>query len=87
MVGEAAVLLGIQHLQQGRGRITAPIGPQLVDLVEEEQWVGRLRFLHPLDDLARHRSDVGPAMATHLRLVAHTTKRHANEVTTRRLGD
>ena len=74
------VLLGIEHLEQRRGRIAAPVGAELVDLVEQEQRVRRLRLLHALDDLAGHRADIGPAMAADLGLVTHAAQRHAHEV-------
>ena len=59
MVLEAAVLLGIEDLEQRRGRIAAEILAELVDLVEQEQRVGRPRFLDVGDDLARQRADIG----------------------------
>src|SRR5262249_60664124 len=63
------------------------IGPQLVDLSEQEQRIGRLRLAHALDDLARHRTDIGTPMAADFRLVAHATKRDADEFATSGLGD
>jgi len=53
MVLETAVLLGVEDLQQGRSRVAAKIGAELVDLVEQEQGIGRSRFLQIGDDLAR----------------------------------
>ena len=80
VVVEGRVLLGVEHLEQRRGRIAAPVGAELVDLVEQEERVRRLRLLHALDDLARHRADIGPAVAADLGLVAHAAQRHAHEV-------
>ena len=40
MVVEGVVLLGVEHLQQRRRRITAEIGTHLVDLVQKEERVG-----------------------------------------------
>ena len=37
VVGEVVVLLGVEHLEQGAGRIAAEVLAQLVDLVEHEQ--------------------------------------------------
>ena len=87
MVVEGRVLLGIEHLEQRRRRIAAEIRAELVDLVEQEQRVRRLRLLHALQDLARQRADIGPAMAADLGLVTHAAQRHAHEVAARRLGD
>ena len=87
VVVEVQVLLGIEHLQQRRRRIAAPVVAHLVHLVEEEQRVRRLGLLHPLDDLARHRADVGPPVAADLRLVADAAQRHPHEVAPGRPGD
>ncbi len=87
VVGEGRVLLRIQHLQQRRRRIAAPVGPELVHLVQQEQRVGGLGLLHALDDLARHRADIGPPVAADFRLVPHAAERHAHEVPPRRPGD
>ena len=86
VVVEGGVLLRVQHLQQRRGRIAAPVGAQLVDLVQQEQRIGGLRLLHALDDLAGHRADIGAPVAADLRLVAHAAQRHAHEVAARRLA-
>ncbi len=80
VIAERVVLLRIQHLEQRRAGIAAEIGAQLVDLVEDEHRVLRLRAAQPLDDLPRQRADVGPAMAADLGLVAHAAERHAHEL-------
>ena len=87
VIVEGVVLLGVQHLQQRRRRIAAEIGAHLVDLVEQEQRVRRLRLAHRLDDLAGHRADIGAPVAADLGLVAHAAERHAHEVAAGRLRD
>ena len=87
VVVEGRVLFRVQHLQQGAGRIAAPVGAHLVDLVEQEEGVGGLGLLHRLDDLAGHRADVGAPVAADLGLVAHAAQRQAHELAPRRLGD
>ena len=42
---------------------------------------------HVLQDLARHRADIGAAVAADLRLVAHAAERHAHELAIRRARD
>ena len=81
------VLLGVEHLEQRRRRVAAPVGAELVDLVEQEERVRRLRLLHALDDLAGHRADIGAAVAADLGLVAHAAQRHAHELAARRPRD
>src|SRR3546814_7344788 len=41
VIVERGVLLGVEHLEKRRRRIAAPVGAELVDLVEEEERVGR----------------------------------------------
>src|SRR5580693_5046709 len=87
MVVERGVLLGVEHFEErGRG-VAAPVRTEFVDLVEQEQRVRGFRLLHPLNDLARHRADVGPAMSADLGLVTHATQRHPHEVPSGRPGD
>src|SRR5260370_132820 len=74
VIVEGRVLLGIEHLQQRRGRIAAPIGAELVDLVQQEQRVRGFRLLHALQHLAGHRPDLAPPMAATLRLAPHAAQ-------------
>src|SRR3546814_5193784 len=60
---------------------------KLVDLVQQEQWIGRPRLAQVLDDLAGHGADVRPAVAANLGLVAHAAQRMADELPSRRAGD
>ena len=50
---ELAVLFGVEHFEQGRSGIAAEILPQLVDFVEQEQWIAGPRLLQVGDALAR----------------------------------
>ncbi|EGE55682.1 hypothetical protein RHECNPAF_890098 [Rhizobium etli CNPAF512] len=87
MVHEGRVLRRIEHLEQGRRRITAIVLAELVDLVEQEERVGLLGLLHRLDDLAGHRADIGAAVTADFGFVANAAKRHADILTAGRLGD
>src|SRR5690606_3489773 len=84
---ESMVLLGIEHLKQGRRRITAEIGAHFVNLVEQEQRVTHTYLGHVLENLARHRTDVGTSVTADLGFVAHTAKRHADKFTIRRASN
>src|ERR1700691_2324933 len=79
MVVEGSVLLGIEHFQQRRRRIAAPIGAELVHLIQQEERVRCLRLLHALNDLAGHGTDIGSAVTADFSLVAHAAQRHAHE--------
>ena len=87
VIVEGPVLLGIEHLEQRRRRVAAPIGAELVDLVEQKQRVRRLRLFHALQNLARHRPDIGAPVAANLGLVPHPAQRHAHKVAAGGAGD
>ena len=87
MIGEGAVLFRIEHFEQGGGRIAAEVRRHLVDFIQQEQGVTHPDLAHVLQDLARHRADVGPPMATDLGLVTHPAQTHANELAVHRAGD
>src|SRR6202161_1507200 len=84
MVVERRVLFGIEYFEQGRGRSAAKTHAHLIDLVEQEERIRRLGLAHRLDNLAQHRTDVGPPMTANLRFVADAAERHANELAARR---
>ena len=87
VVLEAEVLLRVEHLEQGRGRVAPEVHADLVDLVEHEHGVVRAAGLDALDDPARERADVGAPVAADLRLVVDAAEAHARELAAHRLGD
>ena len=87
VVHEVRVLLGIEHLHQGGGRIAPIIGPDLVYLVKHEYRVVGTAVPDSLDNAPRERADIGPAVAADLRLVADTSQRHSDELAVHGLGD
>ena len=62
-------MLGVERLEQGRGRITAEVAPYLVDLVEDEYRIGYTGPGHALDDPSRHRPHIGAAVTTNFSLI------------------
>ncbi len=79
VVAEGVVLRRVEHLEQGRGRVSPVVGAQLVHLVEDDHRVhgpGLAQGAHQPTGLGTH---VGPAMATDLGLVADTSQRHPDE--------
>src|SRR5262249_29526937 len=78
---------GIQHLEKGGGGIAPEVHAELVDLVQHEHGVLRLRAPQPLDDLTRQSADVGPPMAADLRLVSHASERGSMELASKRPRD
>ena len=87
MIGEGVVLLRVEHLEQSRGGIAAVVVADLVDLVHHEHRVVGAHALQPLEDAARQGADVGPPVATDLRLVAHAAQRQPVELAPHGLGD
>ena len=87
MVGEGVVLLGVEHFQEGGGRVAAEIGAELVDFVEHHDGVVGAGLAEFLDDAAGECADVGAAMAADVGFVAHAAQRDAHEVAAQRCGD
>ena len=87
MVAEVPVLLGIEHLEHRARRVAAKVCAHLVDLVDQQHGVHRLRVAKVADDRARHRADVGTAVAADLGLVAHAADRQAGELPAERPRD
>ena len=69
VVGEGAVLLRVQDLQQRGGRVAPEIVPQLVDLVQQDDGIAAARPRQLLDDPAREGADIGSAVSADLGLV------------------
>ena len=87
MVAERVVLLGVEHLEQGRRRIAAEVGAELVDLIEQDDRIARARPAQALQEPARHGADVGAAVAADLGLVPHAAQRGARELAPHRARD
>ena len=87
VVAERAVLLGVEHLEHRARGVAAPVRAHLVDLVDQDQRVRRLRVADRADDRAGHRADVRAAVAADLGLVAHTADREAHELPSERVRD
>ena len=80
VVAERVVLRGVEHLEQCRRRVAAPVGADLVDLVQQDHGVHRPGVAQRAHEAARHRADVGAAVAADLRLVVDAAERHAHEL-------
>ena len=87
VVAERVVLRRVEHLEQRRGRVAAPVGADLVDLVEHDHRVHRPGVAQGADEPARERADVRAAMAADLGLVADAAERHADELASGRARD
>src|SRR3954467_8770048 len=87
VVAERRVLRRVEHLEQGGARVAAPVGADLVDLVEEDHRVHGAGVAQGTDEPSRQRADVGAAVAADLGLVAHAAERHADELPAHRPRD
>ena len=87
VVAERGVLRRVEHLEQGRAGVAAPVGADLVDLVEEDDRVHRAGVAQGAHQAARQRADVGAPVAADLGLVAHAAQRHADELASHGAGD
>ena len=87
VVAERVVLRRVEHLEQGRARVAAPVGADLVDLVEHDHRVHRPGVAQRADQPAREGADVGAPVAADLGLVADAAQRHADELASGGAGD
>ncbi len=87
MVGERVVLLGVEHLEQRRGRIALERDAELVHFVEQEHRVLGAGTLHSLDDAPGHGTDVRAPVAPDVRFVASAPERDAHVPAPHRAGD
>ena len=87
VVAEGVVLGRVEDLEHRAGRIAAEVGAHLVDLVDHEDGVAGAGVAERADDRARHRADVGAAVAADLRLVADAADRDPLEAAPERAGD
>ena len=87
VVAERVVLGRVEHLEQGRAGVAAPVGADLVDLVEHDHRVHRPRVAQRAHQAAREGADVRAAVAADLGLVADAAERHADELASGRTRD
>ena len=87
VIAERVVLRRVEHLEQRRRRVAAPVGADLVDLVEHDHGVHRPGVAQGADEAAGQRADVRAPVAANLGLVAHAAERHAHELAAERPRD
>src|SRR6185369_4898866 len=87
VVGEGIVLLRIENLQQGAGRVATEVQADLVHLVEHEYRIVGAAAVDLLNDPARKGTDIGTAMAADLRFVPHPSEGDADELAPQCPGD
>ena len=78
MVAEGVVLLGVQHFEQGAGRVAPEVHAHFVDFIQQKQRVARAGLVQALQHFAGHGADVGAAVAPDFGFVAHAAQRHAH---------
>ncbi|MNN47062.1 hypothetical protein D3C81_1614660 [compost metagenome] len=87
VVAEGIVLFRVQHFKQCCRRVAAEVSRHLVDFVEQEDRINTSGCLHPLDNPARHSTDIGAAMPADFRFITHAAKRDADELAVQGMGD
>src|SRR5215475_9556145 len=87
VVAEAVVLLRVEHLEEGGGRIALDAGAELVDLIEHHHAVARAGLADGLYDVARQRPDIGTPVPADLALVVHAAETDAYELAIHRPRD
>ena len=86
VIVKGRILFRIENFQQGRSRIAAEIRTHFFNLIEKEQRVRIFRLFHALNNLARHGTDISPAMTTNFGFVPNPAKRHAHKRAPGRIG-
>ena len=74
MVAEGVVLFRVEHLKQGGRRVTAEVRAEFVNLIQDEDGVLGFHAAKTLNNLARQRPDIRPAVATDFGLVSHPSQ-------------
>ena len=87
VVAERVVLCRVEHLEQRRRRVAAPVGADLVDLVEHDHRVHRPRVAQGTDEPAGQGADVRAPVAADLGFVADAAERHTHELAVERTRD
>ncbi len=87
VVGEGAVLLRVQDLQQGAGGAAVEGVGQLIHLVQHHHGVGHPALLDAVHDPAGHGPDVGPPVAPDVRLVVDAPQAHPDVLPPQGPGD
>src|SRR5205807_7318918 len=75
------------HLEQRRGRIAAPVGADLVDLVQHDHRALGAGLFQGADDPAREGAAVGAPVAADLSLVVAAAEGDAGDLAAQRPGD
>ena len=86
VVAEGVVLGRVEDLEQGRGRVAAVVGAELVDLVQHDDRVHGPRLAQRPDQPAGLGADVGAAVAADLGLVAHAAQGDPHELASEGAG-
>jgi hypothetical protein len=74
IIGESMVLLRVEHFQQRGCRIAAEIGTDLVDFIEENDWIVGFDSAQALNDASGQSAHIGSAMATDFGFIPHATE-------------
>ena len=87
VIGKGVVLLGVQNLEQSTRRVAPKVSTDLVNFVEQEQWVAGAGLGQALQHLAGQCTDVGAAVPANFSLVAHAAQGHAHVFAPSGFGD
>ena len=87
MIRKTEILLRIQHLQKGAGRVAVIFPRQLIYLVQHDHRIGGAAALHALHDPPRHRADICTPVSADLRLVADAAQADADIFPVQRPGN
>ena len=87
MIAEGIVLLRVKNLQQGRGRVSPKVDPDLIHLIHHEDRIVASGLLDRLDDPSRHGPHIGPAVSADLGLIPNSSQGDPDELSSQGPGD
>ena len=86
VIPEGAVLLRIQHLQESRRRVAPVVVSHLVDLVQQQHWIGAPRLVDSGNDAPRHSSHISFAVSSDICLVPDAAQGDPGQLAVHGLG-
>lgn len=87
VVQKITVLLRVEHLQQGAGRVTLKTHADFIDFIDHDNRVGGFGLLEALNDFAGHGTDISAAMPLDLGLITHAAHGKTVKLTPEGIGN
>ena len=87
VVAESRILFRVKDFQKSRRGVSPLIATQLVNFVQDNNWIVGTSSLDSLNNLTRKSTNIGSTMSTYLGFVSHSTKRHSGVFSSHGIGN